>query len=132
VILIGSFWRAVLGIVLRIPVRARVMRLAVAGLRIRIAAVGSRRSRFNANATRNTAISKRRFAMENQVRLIHLSTSKTETGLHEISVLLNGMQCNFLLSSEREVGIFESHYRAGISRHQKALAWLREHHIKQT
>jgi hypothetical protein len=64
------------------------------------------------------------------MELRHLSTIRTETGLHEVDVQIDGKRYRFTLRTEQDVAMFNFHYAAGKKLIGKALAYLREHQIK--
>jgi hypothetical protein len=64
------------------------------------------------------------------MELRYLSNIRTETGLHEIDVQINGKRYRFILRSEQDVEQFDRQYKAGQKLIGKALAYLKEHQVK--
>jgi hypothetical protein len=63
------------------------------------------------------------------VDLQHIATIKTETGLHEVNIAIDGHPYRYLLRSERDVEIFEAQYKAGRKCLGQALEHLKKNQI---
>jgi hypothetical protein len=64
------------------------------------------------------------------MELIHLATTKTPAGLHEVDVSIDGKRYSFMVRSEQDVEAFEAQYRAGRKLLGRALDHLKKNQVK--
>ncbi len=64
------------------------------------------------------------------MELIHLATTKTPAGLHEVDVKIDGKRYAFMMRSEQDVETFEAQYKAGRKLLGRALDHLKKNQVK--